>query len=286
MSLKNVLMAAAVLLLTTTMGMAQTTVVVLNPSNSFTDEIEPGVTVAKYGGFGAWMGTNLLFSCGACDVATFTDAVSTIGGSAPLCGFNSQIPQLILANDLILCAQSQISFNKYDLELLAHLSQSGPGDGICFDKDSGCSCGAADSFPAYRRKPADPSDFGPLTDAVCTFGAGPTSGCSSSVVTVSDLIAEVNAVPTSFATKKKLINILENVETDLGNADNEGARKSLRHFIDMVIKASKQSLDSESDSDSDSDPDSDSDSDNENRIELADANNLICGAANVLLFIA
>lgn len=129
--------------------MAQMTMVVLSPENSYYDEIESGVALRRtpIGGRGPLVGINLLFSCGSCDVAAFDDAVPQIGGgSGDICGFSRSVPTQIVKNDLSLCVKSTITNNTFDLDLATWSDPRG-----CIDADGGLSCDKVDGLTAYLR---------------------------------------------------------------------------------------------------------------------------------------
>lgn len=126
---------------------AQTTLVILNPDNGYTDEVEPGVVLTRnpITGKGPLLGGTVLeFSCGSCEVATFSDAVSQVGGSVRVCDLR---PEQIVAMDVRLCMRSTVSGNLYDLDLMTWDSQSFP----CVDADGGTSCASTGGYASYIR---------------------------------------------------------------------------------------------------------------------------------------
>ena len=127
--------------------MAQTTLVILNPDNGYMDEVEPGVVLTRnpLTGKGPLQGGTVLeFSCGSCDVATFSDAVNQLGGSVRVCGLR---PEEIVLMDARVCMRSTVTGNLYDLDLLTWDSQSFP----CVDADGGTSCASTGGYAAYVR---------------------------------------------------------------------------------------------------------------------------------------
>lgn len=99
-------------------------------------------------------------------------------------------------------------------------------------------------------------------DITITSQSSPS--CSSTVLTLADLRAEVEALNTSPATINVLTSNLDNVQTALDNGNNKAARTRLSNFIDRLVNRSNFA------------------STNPDRLLLAEANSLICGAANVL----
>lgn len=91
-----------------------------------------------------------------------------------------------------------------------------------------------------------------------------TCPCSSTVVTIAGLRAEVETLNTSPATIAVLQSTLNNVQTALDNGNNETARTRLANFVDRLVNRSNFA------------------STNPNHILLAEANSLVCGTANVL----
>jgi hypothetical protein len=128
-------------------ALAQTTLIILNPDNGYMDEVEPGVFLTRNAVTGKGPlqgGTALEFSCGSCDVATFSDAVSQVGGSVRVCGLR---PEDIVLMDVRLCMRSTVSGNLYDLDLITWDSQSFP----CVDADGGTSCASTGGYAGYVR---------------------------------------------------------------------------------------------------------------------------------------
>ena len=128
-------------------AMSQTTLVILNPDNGYTDEVEPGVVLTRnpFTGKGPLLGGTVLeFSCGSCDVATFTDAVNQLGGSVKVCGLR---PEQIVLMDVQVCMRSTVSGNLYDLDLLTWDSLQFD----CQDADGGTSCASTGGYAAYIR---------------------------------------------------------------------------------------------------------------------------------------
>lgn len=78
----------------------------------------------------------------------------------------------------------------------------------------------------------------------------------------------MEALNTSSATINALNSNLDNVQTALDNGNNKTARTRLANFIDRLVNRSNFA------------------STNPDRILLADANSLVCGAANVVTTIA
>ncbi len=88
--------------------------------------------------------------------------------------------------------------------------------------------------------------------------------CFSTVTTVDDLKAEVDALDTSTNTINTLTATVDKVQESLDTGNNEKARIQIRNFISEVINRSNLK------------------ETNSQRIPLGEANGLICGAANVL----
>ena len=95
-------------------------------------------------------------------------------------------------------------------------------------------------------------------------GQPPTTACNSSVTTVAGLLLEVQALTTSQRTKSNLTGILNSISAAISNGTKEKARTQLAKFVQEVVKLSNLS------------------ESKENRIQLTQANSLVCGAANVL----
>jgi hypothetical protein len=138
-------------------AMAQTTLVILNPDNGYMDEVEPGVVLTRnpFTGKGPLLGGTVLeFSCGSCDVATFSDAVNQLGGSVKVCGLR---PEQIVLMDVQVCMRSTVTGNLYDLDLLTWDSNLFP----CVDADGGTSCASTGGYAGYVRSvaAADPLEL-------------------------------------------------------------------------------------------------------------------------------
>ena len=91
----------------------------------FFDAIEPGVGI-QVGGSDSWgggggplTGVGLQFSCGTCAEATFADAVSVIGQSHEICGYEHEIPREIVQNDDRLCARVLSTGRTFEFDLLS-----------------------------------------------------------------------------------------------------------------------------------------------------------------------
>jgi len=147
-------------LLSSATAVAQSPVVVLGAANGCQDVIEDSVTVGRQLNGercrNPLTGTNLLFSCGSCDVADFTDpknTTQTIGGSGflgnpGLCGYDVNVPEQIVENDDKVCAASQLSGTKYDIDRLSWQT----GNGNCSDADGGHACTAAEGLTSFTRQ--------------------------------------------------------------------------------------------------------------------------------------
>jgi len=116
-------------------------------------ELEPGVGFTATGPI---EGTNLEFSCGVCQQATFEDPVTTIGavkgGNGGLCGYSRRIPRQIIENGDVICARStpvlEGGASYYELRLRSH-SGSGKGASDCFDANDGAQCAVADDETSF-----------------------------------------------------------------------------------------------------------------------------------------
>ena len=89
--------------------------------------------------------------------------------------------------------------------------------------------------------------------------------CSSTITTIDGLKAEVDALSTSISTKATLTSLLKNAQSALDSGTNEKARSRMRSFIQKVVRHSNI------------------EATNPGSIPLDEANDLICGAANVLI---
>ena len=129
---------------------AQSTLVILSPNNSYSDEVEPGVVLMRGRGAKGPLESDMLleFSCGTCDVATFSDAVPTIGGGTRVCGLR---PEELVTLDVQVCMRSTVSGDLYDFDLLTWDSNTFP----CVDADGGVSCASTGGYGAYIRSKFD-----------------------------------------------------------------------------------------------------------------------------------
>ena len=119
--------------------------IILDSSNSYTDIIL-GDSLINKSQNGPIIGNNIEFSCGTCDVADFSDAVSQIGGGAVLCNYSKSTPLKIVENDDKLCMRDVLTDTKYDLDLLTWAAK-----GNCWDADNGTSCANSANQVAYIR---------------------------------------------------------------------------------------------------------------------------------------
>lgn len=92
-----------------------------------------------------------------------------------------------------------------------------------------------------------------------------TPVCSSDATTIGTLRNEVTSLTTSNDTIQVLLSTLDNVQQALNNGNNATARSRLSTFVDRLVNRSNYS------------------STNPDRILLTEANQLLCGAANVLI---
>lgn len=92
-----------------------------------------------------------------------------------------------------------------------------------------------------------------------------TPVCSSNVTTIGDLRKEVASLTTSTGTVDVLSSTLDNVQQALDNGNNTTARSRLSNFVDRLVNRSNYA------------------STNPDRILLPEANQLLCGVANVLI---
>lgn len=121
--------------------------IVLNSSNGFTDTLEPGVTISRSGESGPIRGTNVEFACGTSDVAVFPGVNNIGGGGASLCGYSSEVPLSIIANDEKITVRSMLSGALYELDMLSFVSGNFP----CIDADGGGSCQVSGYHTSYFR---------------------------------------------------------------------------------------------------------------------------------------
>lgn len=96
----------------------------------------------------------------------------------------------------------------------------------------------------------------------------PGTICSSTVSSVAGLQAEVNGLATSAQSKQMLTSTLASVSAALTSGDKETARTQVASFVREVVRLSNLK------------------GNPANRIPVAQASNLVCGAANVLTGIA
>jgi Concanavalin A-like lectin/glucanases superfamily len=120
--------------------------------------------------------------------------------------------------------------------------------------------GLVDEFEFYNRALSATE----IQEIFLAGSAGKCGPCSSTVLTIAGLEAEVTALNTSSASIGVLLNTLSNVQMALDNGNNETARTRLANFTDRVVNRSNFV------------------STNPDRLLLVEANSLVCGAANVL----
>ena len=146
------------------------TLVILNPGNNYTDELEPGVFLSRLSkrvpGVGPLMGTNVLFACGSCEVASFPQQeVTQLGGAGKPCG-SAVRPIDIVLGGILLCLKSTASGQLYDFNLLAWTSfsfgGSPTGGPFCVDADGGTTCANTGNNAAYIRTTLEVKATDPL----------------------------------------------------------------------------------------------------------------------------
>ena len=93
----------------------------------------------------------------------------------------------------------------------------------------------------------------------------PPARCGSQVSSIADLQAEVDALAASTQTKQELGNTLLQAQAALDGGTADMARRWIGTFIQQSVNRSNLPTT------------------NQNRLEFAQANQLTCGAANVLL---
>ena len=93
----------------------------------------------------------------------------------------------------------------------------------------------------------------------------PPARCASRVTSLAGLQAEVDALPTTTQTKNDLGYPLTQAQAALDGGVSDIARRWLATFIQLAVNRSNARIT------------------NPNRLERSDANQLTCGAANVLL---
>ncbi|MCP4859521.1 MAG: PKD domain-containing protein [Fuerstiella sp.] len=135
--------------------------VVLDSSNGFSDTLEPGVRIYSTGG-GPIKGENIEFACGTSDVAVFPGVNKIGGGDTGPCGYGTEVPRQIIANDDKLTVRSTVSGALYELDMLSFV-----GDG-CVDADGGDSCRIANYHTSYFRS-LNPVTSGPAIDTAHTY---------------------------------------------------------------------------------------------------------------------
>jgi hypothetical protein len=121
------------------------------------DEVEPGVGI-DVDGPGPLCGVSVDFSCGSCDEASFASPAPCIGAGEELCDTFFEVPREIILYDLIVCARSLVSGEKFDIDLLSH-----HGLFECYDDGSGA-CDTSDGETSYLRFSPGGSDPGDACD--------------------------------------------------------------------------------------------------------------------------
>ena len=112
------------------------------------------------------MGTNVLFACGSCEVASFPQQeVTQLGGAGKPCG-SAVRPIDIVLGGILLCLKSTASGQLYDFNLLAWTSfsfgGSPTGGPFCVDADGGTTCANTGNNAAYIRTTLEVKATDPL----------------------------------------------------------------------------------------------------------------------------